>query len=322
MVIAQRAGLEQEAAERMLKEMAEKGLCGDVQSREKPTRYMAAQFAIGIWEYQVKRLTPELAADVGEYLKTALQPEVWRKAPQLRTIPVRESITVKAETLPYEQAELLLRQYDTFAVAPCICREEKSLVGEGCGKPLETCLLMGGAAKSYMRHLRGREITLEEALGILETADRAGLVLQPGNIREAANICCCCGDCCGVLRNLKQHPAPASIIASAYYAVVDEEVCAGCETCVERCQMEAITVNGTAHIDLKRCIGCGLCVTTCTTGSAAPGAQIAGGNSRGARKQHRALPEARPRAWGAFAAGYRENGGEIGNRPDAVQISI
>ncbi len=221
-VIAQRAGLEQEATERMLKEMAEKGLCNDVQSREKPPRYMASQFAIGIWEYQVKRLTPELAADVGEYLKTALQPEIWAKAPQLRTIPIRESIEVKAETLPYEQAELLLRQYDTFAVAPCICREEKILVGEGCGKPLETCLLMGGAAKSYMRHLRGREITLEEALGILETADQAGLVLQPGNIREAANICCCCGDCCGVLRNLKQHPAPATIIASAYYAVVDE----------------------------------------------------------------------------------------------------
>ncbi|MCK7512876.1 MAG: 4Fe-4S binding protein [Desulfobacterales bacterium] len=35
--------------------------------------------------------------------------------------------------------------------------------------------------------------------------------------------------------------------------------------CLDRCQMEAITMNkdGVAQVDLDRCIGCGLCVTTC-----------------------------------------------------------
>jgi ferredoxin len=45
---------------------------------------------------------------------------------------------------------------------------------------------------------------------------------------------------------------------------VDEAECTGCETCVERCQIEAIeVVDGISTIDLNRCIGCGLCVTTC-----------------------------------------------------------
>jgi len=79
-------------------------------------------------------------------------------------------------------------------------------------------------------------------------------------------MCSCCGDCCGVLRSLKLQPKPAEAVQSNYFAVVDEELCAGCETCVERCQMEAVAVaEDVAVIDLDRCIGCGLCVTTCPT---------------------------------------------------------
>jgi len=38
----------------------------------------------------------------------------------------------------------------------------------------------------------------------------------------------------------------------------------GCGTCVERCQMKAVTLqNDIAVVDRKKCIGCGLCVTGC-----------------------------------------------------------
>ena len=51
---------------------------------------------------------------------------------------------------------------------------------------------------------------------------------------------------------------------SNYYAVVDKDDCTGCETCLDRCQMEAIAIiDEKAEINLDRCIGCGLCVTTC-----------------------------------------------------------
>ena len=46
--------------------------------------------------------------------------------------------------------------------------------------------------------------------------------------------------------------------------IIKTDKCTGCETCLDRCQMEAITIeNDTTAINLERCIGCGLCVPTC-----------------------------------------------------------
>jgi electron transport complex protein RnfB len=124
------------------------------------------------------------------------------------------------------------------------------------------------AADSYIRNGKGRRISQEEALAVLALADESGLVLQPGNAKEPLFICACCGCCCGVLRNLKRHPQPANIVSSPYIAEHDPQVCSGCGTCVERCQMEAITLpDGTAELNQERCIGCGLCVSTCSTGA-------------------------------------------------------
>jgi Fe-S-cluster-containing hydrogenase component 2 len=205
---------------------------------------------------------------VDEYIERALfKPQEWKENPQLRTIPIGESISNPAEILPYEQAEKLIQAYDKFAVAECICRKEKQMVGEGCDKPLETCLVMGQNAEFYERYRKGRPIDKVEALGILTLADEHGLVIQPANSKDAGYICFCCGDCCGVLRTIKQYPQPGTLVSSPYFAVSDEEVCSACETCVERCQMDAIQVNGHAQVLRERCIGCGLCVTTCDTGA-------------------------------------------------------
>jgi heterodisulfide reductase subunit A-like polyferredoxin len=66
------------------------------------------------------------------------------------------------------------------------------------------------------------------------------------------------------LASLKKIPKPSFIVASNYFAEVDIDNCTGCETCLDRCQMDAITIEeGVAKIDLDYCIGCGLCVTTC-----------------------------------------------------------
>jgi electron transport complex protein RnfB len=267
-VIALRAGLPEEQVGPMLDDMAARGLLVDLRKPDRPTRYMASQFVVGIWEYQVNRLTPELVRDVDEYLKVAFDFDVWRKAPQLRTIPVGESLPAPGEVLLYENAAAMIQSHTRFAVAPCICRQERELVGESCGKPMETCLMMGGGVDFYLRYGRAREIPKEEALHILEIADRAGLVLQPGNARQAGFICCCCGDCCGVLRNIKRHPKPASVLSSAYFAVNDADLCSLCMDCEDRCQMEAISYSRDhALVDLDRCIGCGLCVTTCPSGA-------------------------------------------------------
>lgn len=267
-LIARRAGMDEAAALAMLSDMTLKGLILETSRPGRPPRFMALQFVIGIWEFQVNRLTPELVQDVDEYLRTLFDPQVWKKAPQLRTIPVGASLTAPGEVLLYENAEQLLHAHTRFAVTPCICRQERQLAGEGCGKPLETCLSMGGAADGAVRQGRGRYISKDEALAILQLANRHGLVLQPGNSKDAEYFCCCCGDCCGILRNAKRHPQPGRLISSAFYAVCEAELCSGCGECLTRCQMDALALDaGYAAIDLERCIGCGLCVSTCPSGA-------------------------------------------------------
>jgi Na+-translocating ferredoxin:NAD+ oxidoreductase subunit B len=265
-VVARRAGRPVAEVAQQLAEMEQKGL---IYSHHRPAvqpRYGAAPFVVGIWEFQVNRLTPELIHDFEEYAPHLLA--IWEKTPQLRTIPVGEAITADMQVMVYEQAEELVRAQERIVVAPCICRRERAMVGEGCGKPLETCLSFGSAADFYQRNGLGRPISQAEALHILQIADEAGLVLQPGNSQHANFICCCCGDCCGVLRNLKQHPHPASVIGSAFFAVVDTELCTMCGLCEIRCQMDALDLsNFVPQVRLARCIGCGLCVSSCPSGA-------------------------------------------------------
>lgn len=111
-----------------------------------------------------------------------------------------------------------------------------------------------------------RQITVEEVLKVLDQAEEAGLVTEPSNSQNPGGLCNCCGECCAILCGLNKLPRPAEVVISNYFATVDPELCTGCETCLERCQMGAIALNDdeVAEINLDRCIGCGLCVTTCT----------------------------------------------------------
>jgi electron transport complex protein RnfB len=59
-----------------------------------------------------------------------------------------------------------------------------------------------------------------------------------------------------------------SIARSDFYAQVDEDLCTGCESCLERCQFHAMSmVDGLCRVDRKACYGCGLCISACETGA-------------------------------------------------------
>ena len=46
--------------------------------------------------------------------------------------------------------------------------------------------------------------------------------------------------------------------------VVNEEECTGCETCVEACPADAISIqDGVAKIDHGECTECGTCIDEC-----------------------------------------------------------
>jgi electron transport complex protein RnfB len=266
-VIAERAGVTEQEMAPLLREMTRKGLIFSIETGERPPAYMASQFVVGIWEYHVNDLDEEFVKDMQEYLPS-LGKEAFDYVPQLRTIPVGKSIEAGVKVLPYEKAEELVRKQKKFLVAPCICRKEHAIKGDGCDKLMDACLVFGWGADYYERNGLGRTITLEETLDILQKADEEGLVLQPSNAREIVNICCCCGDCCQILIHLKRHPVPAAMASAAFVARVDHETCIGCETCLDRCQMEALRMEDDhAVINEDRCIGCGLCVSTCPSGA-------------------------------------------------------
>jgi MinD superfamily P-loop ATPase len=54
-------------------------------------------------------------------------------------------------------------------------------------------------------------------------------------------------------------------------AVVDEDLCIGCDACRESCRFDAISTSfdGTARIDEWSCEGCGACLPTCPEGAIA-----------------------------------------------------
>jgi Na+-translocating ferredoxin:NAD+ oxidoreductase subunit B len=261
--IAQRAGLPVAEVAPRLEQLSRQGLVFSIESPGRPPVYMAAQFVVGIWEYNLNNMTPEFIRDVEVYMPHLSQ-AAFGVLPQLRTIPVGKSLAAAPEVLAYESVEELIRHQETILVAPCICRREHQMKGGGCGKLEEACLVFGWGAEYYQRNGLGRPISQEEALAIVAKAEEEGLVAQPSNAQEIVNICLCCGDCCQALLHLKRHPAPARVVVSPFLASLDVEACVGCGVCVDRCQMEALSMDDDhAVLNAERCIGCGLCVGTC-----------------------------------------------------------
>lgn len=261
--IAQKIGKDEADTETLLYSMSKKGLISRT-GREK-NLYMAANFIIGMWEYHVNDLHEMLIHDVNEYL-----PQIWektwskQKTQQHRVIPVSQSVPAELNIMPYEQAESIIKKQSKILVAPCICRKEHNMVGDGCDKPVETCMILGSGAHFYEQNGVGRTISQEEALEILNKGIEAGLVLQPSNSQKPSVICMCCGCCCMFLKYLNQMEAPARVAYTNYYATVNEDTCAACGNCEDICQMNAVKVEDeSAVVNLKRCIGCGLCVSRC-----------------------------------------------------------
>ncbi|MDJ0721503.1 MAG: 4Fe-4S binding protein [Desulfobacterales bacterium] len=263
--IAARLDQDAETLAPALEAMSRKGLIFR-NAKNGENTYMAAQFVVGIWEYHVNDLDEDLIRDVNEYIPYLMK-KGWTdlKTKQLRVIPVSQSVNAEMSVTPYEAAEEIVRRQSKIVVAPCICRREHAMVGEGCDKPLEACLTFGSGAYYYEQNGLGREISQEEALHLLKRGEDAGLVLQPSNSQKPINICMCCGCCCQVLKNMRTLDKPALAVHTNYYAEVIAEDCTACETCMERCQMDAIAVDDVATVDLERCIGCGLCITDCPT---------------------------------------------------------
>ena len=264
--IADRAGVDAKTAARTLKRMARKGQIR-VQKGKGQLTFELMPFVVGIYEMQLPRMDAELAVLFEQYYQET-QAGIVRHPPAVnRVIPVEKAIPFELEIFPYERASELLASAKSWGVTDCICRLQQRLVGKGCDRPIESCLVFAPVEDAFSHGKLARPISREDAQHILREAAEAGLVHSSANHRGQHNyICNCCTCCCGVMRGVAEFGIPTAIARSDFHAVVDAEVCAGCGDCVEACQFHALSVPADmCEVDYARCVGCGLCVTVCTT---------------------------------------------------------
>ncbi len=251
--------------------------------------YSLMPLAIGMFEMQVDNLSEEYTRDFEEYLAGDFGKAILgRPNGQMRTIPVEGSVDGSSRIGVYDDLRsFVAASPGPFGVMNCVCRQGKELLGEPCAHSdiRETCLTIGNAAAGMARRGNAGLVEREEFLKLLSRAEERGFVLQAKNVREPGFICCCCGDCCEILTTAKKLPRPVEAFHTNYFATISTQTCNGCGRCVDRCQMDAVSLSapadvgkggeatagakerGKATVDLDRCIGCGLCVPTCPTDS-------------------------------------------------------
>jgi electron transport complex protein RnfB len=170
---------------------------------------------------------------------------------------------IKAEEiLPQEDFRVTINNAKRRIIAPCGCRK----LWADCDHPVDTCFAcFDNPRGEYYLNKPGRalkEVSLQETYDLVSKCEEAGLV--------HIGVCFCCTHACEILYSLNKTQRFDLLAPSRYRAVVENEACTGCQTCVDRCLFDAIEmvkVPGSkkmkAKVDPARCMGCGLCVTTC-----------------------------------------------------------
>lgn len=238
--------------------------------------YHLAPLAVGMYEHQIRTVNPEYYTTLREYAIKKFGLELFSsEPPQLRTIPIEKSITPENNVASYDEIRTLIKNgRKKISVTECICKKAKDQMNEPCQATdrRELCLYLDDFHDTFLRNEWSKQISEEDALELLDQAEKDGLVLLSGNSQHAYFICACCSCCCGLIEFFGSLPGPAHFISSNYYAQLDAEACSGCGRCVKRCQFDALEMLEAKKADKKikmiqlkknRCVGCGLCIPTC-----------------------------------------------------------
>ena len=170
--------------------------------------------------------------------------------------------------LPSDQLEVVLDQFDVFAVGQCQCRIANEVTGHGCGKAKGNCALMGRWARKSIEQGIVRQVSKQEMLDIKREAEAQGMVNWMMNVAntKSQNSCSCCGCCCHAMRSISEFNAPSMAAPPHFLPQLDASQCAQCGQCARACPMGAIIVDmrGKSFQHLEaRCIGCGQCALAC-----------------------------------------------------------
>ena len=275
--LAKRTGLDVGTVKQKLQEFLERGLVfptskGPQLARDYTQLHDATLSSVDKWidnelldlwkEFHEVEWIPSTAAGPGESFVNRI-----KILPSLKSIEKSPNISSK-EFLPQEDIRALIKASNPIAVVPCSCRRSM----RRCKSPLNVCLQFNKSAKYHLDRGSGRKLTPDEAVSIAMEAEEAGLVhTWPIRASQQLNeICNCCRECCVIFDGgLRYKNIEKTLEKSRFRAAVDDELCTGCEECIDRCFFGAIEMihitskESKAVIDQDKCFGCGLCVIAC-----------------------------------------------------------
>ena len=232
----------------------------------KPEHDPMRQAAAHWMDYMIEGGTASMPTKTPYYRVIPVEPTL-PKEPRRERIHVGEKIEDPRAVLPLDVVSKMVQNEHVMAVADCYCRRTKTILGEGCDCPTETCIYFNELAALQINAGRARPIEADEALRILEMAADAGLSHSVSNCEgHISCICNCCIHACGIMKSMTLGVRSAGGV-SRYHVVHAEENCEQCGTCVEACPMDALSLNGNIQVDEERCIGCGVCAYKCQTES-------------------------------------------------------
>ncbi|PQP35887.1 hypothetical protein C6A37_00115 [Desulfobacteraceae bacterium SEEP-SAG9] len=261
----------------LLESMADKGT---VLTRKKDgvVLYRLLPIMPGIFEFQFMRGTDtmrdrrlarlfKIYLEIASPAVTEMIAAVKGITPFTRIIPVEKTIQAGQQVYTFDQLSRYIESADDIAVGHCYCRHQAYLLDEEtCDAPRECCMNFGPGALYTSERGITRLISKDEAHEILKACEEKGLVHLSSNTSAFLEyLCNCCSCHCDLLKKIKESGSPVWAATSGYLAKVDDDQCDGCETCVEHCQLNAITIidAGTAFVNEGHCIGCGACAYLC-----------------------------------------------------------
>lgn len=193
--------------------------------------------------------------------------------PVLRSIPIGQSIHPEEKTLTAEEAHAFVMglETDDLALVPCPCRTrtEKLNIRECKDRlPVANCVFIGGAATRFEEIGLGKRVTKEQTIKYIDEVVELGLIPTTGNSVEGPHgiMCMCCGCCCSNVRGRTVWDNPTAVRPSNFLPKANDD-CVLCGTCVDRCFLDAISLDDDtdrAVADPDKCIGCGVCAVACS----------------------------------------------------------
>lgn len=265
------SGRPQDECEQVLDSMASRALIIErVRSGQTFYELMNAEF--GYWEWAIDNWNKEGYVETHETSNgsDSLESSVGGTEPYLIVMPVTKDI-VEGDMLPYTSWEDMVRSQTVMCTVPCACRTAGLKRDDRSDENIErfnvdTCWCAGDVAQMMIDRGIGRQMTQDEAIENIRSNIEAGTVCEGIWAKDQMLMCQCDNEQCVILNSYKASNGEGELMnhISPYMLNYDKDACIRCYTCVDRCNMGAISTDDDGYLVMNQlCVRCGQCAHVC-----------------------------------------------------------